>query len=439
MSKYSNPSFKRRVAGATPEPLAATARRGDVGPSLRQRLLDPATYLRLGITLVTLGAVVMMAVISRNHLIGQWEKRPETTEGLVTSGQLAGEALSLDNLEDTLLGLYLRAQQAAISAPAGTGTQPVPFSIEQGETASTVAERLQEMGLITDAGLFGLYMRYNSIDQRLEAGDFELAYSMNMPQIADALQNAIVREVTLSVPEGWRAEQVAELLQQQGIMDAESFMAAIRLGDTVALGIGSYDFLRDRSGRATLEGYLFPDTYRIPTRAKPAEVLAAMLGNFEQKVPASFQSDAVASGRTLADAVILASIVEREAVQADERPLIASVYLNRLSGVCDADVGGPYLQADPTVQYARGRPGDWWWKPQSVEEYKTVDSIYNTYLYPGLPPGPIASPGLSALDAAIHPAETQYCFFVATGNDGRHVFARTYAEHQINVAQYGGQ
>jgi len=406
---------------------------------LRQFLLSPSTYLRLGITLVTLGAVAMMMVLSRQHITGQWEKRPETNQGLVTSSQLAGEALSLDNLEDTLLGLYLRAQQTVISTPAGTGTQPVPFTIESGETAAVVADRLQEMGLISDAGLFRLYMRYNSIDQRLEAGDFELAYAMNMPQIADALQNAIVREVTVSVPEGWRAEQVAELLQQQGIMDAESFMAAVRLGDTVALGIGSYDFLSDRSGRATLEGYLFPDTYRIPARAKPAELLAAMLDNFEQKVPGSWQSDAAASGTTLADAVILASIVEREAVQADERPLIASVYRNRLAGVCDADVGGAYLQADPTVQYARGRSGDWWWKPQSVEEYKDVDDIYNTYLYPGLPPGPIASPGLSALDAAIHPAETQYCFFVATGEDGRHVFARTYAEHQINVAQYGGQ
>jgi UPF0755 protein len=102
-------------------------------------------------------------------------------------------------------------------------------------------------------------------------------------------------------------------------------------------------------------------------------------------------------------------------------------------------VGGTYLQADPTVQYARGRPGDWWWKPESVEEYQFVEDPYNTYLYPGLPPGPIASPGLSALEAVVRPAETQYCFFVATGEDGRHVFARTYAEHQANVALYGGQ
>lgn len=446
----SSPSdpIKRRAVGEVPAPrhlpksprtsLVAWAGSKD-GVPWYKLLRDPRVYLRVAITAVTLGAVYMMLILSRQHLQEQWRARPETSTGLVRPGQAAGQALSLDNLEDTLLGLYLRAQQSTLASAAGTSTQPVPFTVEQGETATNVADRLQEMGLISDAGLFRLYMRYNGIDQQLEAGDFELAYTMNMTEIARALQNAQVRQITLTIPEGWRAEQVAELLEQEEIMDAQSFMAAVRLGDPAVLGIGTYDFLLDRAERASLEGYLFPDTYRIPARAKPADVLKAMLDNFQQKVPPQLQIDAAASGLSLANAVTLASIVEREAVQADERPLIASVYRNRLSGACAADVGGNYLQADPTVQYARGRPGDWWWKPQSVEEYKTVEDPYNTYLYPGLPPGPIASPGLSALDAAVHPAETQYCFFVATGEDGRHVFAVTYAEHEANVAQYGGQ
>lgn len=446
------PSIKRRTVGSAPQPRVMPRRARKplyAGQKPRPadrppapwylRWLDPRIYLRLAITVVVVGAVAVSLMLSRQHLIQQWQARPEITEGLVRSGQMTGQALSLDNLEDSLIGLYLRVQQPALAAAAGTGTQPVPFTIELGETATSVAERLQQMGLISDAGLFRLYMRYNGIDQRIEAGDFELAYSMTMPEVAQALQNALVREVTVSIPEGWRAEQVAELLQAEGIMDAESFMAAVRLGDPVALGLGSYDFLRDRPAQASLEGFLFPDTYRIPARAKPTDLLGAMLDNFQEKMPLDLRAAAASSGLSLAEAVTLASIVEREAVQADERPLIASVYRNRLSGFCDADVGGRYLQADPTVQYARGRAGDWWWKPQSVEEYQFVEDPYNTYLYPGLPPGPIASPGLSALEAAVLPADTQYCFFVATGEDGRHVFARTYAEHQANVAIYGGQ
>src|SRR5690606_14148729 len=109
--------------------------------------------------------------------------------------------------------------------------------------------------------------------------------------------------------------------------------------------------------------------------------------------------------------------------QADERPTIASVYINRLGNRCPDS--GNYLQADPTVQYARGTVGNWWWKPQTIEEYSTVISPYNTYLNPGLPPGPIASPGLSAIDASRSPANTNYCFFLAIGEDGRHVFAQT--------------
>jgi UPF0755 protein len=445
-------SVKRRTVGAAPRPrtLPRRARKPLFAgqkpqPAERRpapwylRWLDPRIYLRLAITVVVVGAVAAMLLLSRQHMIQQWTAQPEPTEGLARSGQLLSQSLSLDNLEDSLIGLYLRAQQPALAAAAGTSSQPVPFNIESGETATSVAERLQEMGLISDAGLFRLYMRYNGIDQRIEAGDFELAYAMTMPEIAQALQRALVREVTVTIPEGWRAEQVADYLQAEGVMDANSFMAAVRAGDPVVLGLGAYDFLNGRPARASLEGYLFPDTYRIPARARPADLLGAMLDNFQQKVPLELRAAAVSSGLSLPEMVTLASIVEREAVQADERPLIASVYRNRLSGFCLPEVGGTYLQADPTVQYARGRPGDWWWQPQSVEEYQFVEDPYNTYLYPGLPPGPIASPGLSALAAVVRPADTQYCFFVATGEDGRHVFARTFAEHQANVAFYGGQ
>ena len=231
------------------------------------RFLDVRVYLRLAIALVAVGAVVMMTLIGREHLVQQLSSRNEPVEGLVRPGQTAGEALSLDNLEDTLLGLYLRIQEPVLAAAPGDSDQVVPFTIESGEPARSVADRLAEMGLVTDPGLFALYMRYNGLDQGIEAGDFELAYNMAMPEIAQLLQRAIVREVTVTVPEGWRAEQVAELLDEQGIIDSDNFMAAVRSGDPAALGLGQYSFLTGRRVGNSLEGYLFPDTYRVPSRA----------------------------------------------------------------------------------------------------------------------------------------------------------------------------
>jgi UPF0755 protein len=189
------------------------------------------------------------------------------------------------------------------------------------------------------------------------------------------------------------------------------------------------------SGMSSLEGYLFPDTYRLPARATPSDLIRRMLDNFETRVTAGVMQPAIQSGHSLAQVITMASIVEREAVRADERPIIASVYWNRVSGACSDQTGGAYLQADPTVQYAAGRPGEWWWKPPSVQAYKTIISPFNTYNLPGLPPSPIANPGLSAISAAAKPADTRYCFFVAVG-DGSHVFAEKLDQHQQNVQKY---
>ena len=297
----------------------------------------------------------------------------------------------------------------------------------------TVAGRLQEQGLITDAAIFRLYMRVNGVDKRLAAGDFELAPNMTMTEIAERLQKSRLREISVTIPEGMRAEEVADLLNVQGIMDGDAFLALVRGGSASARALGDYPFVPD--ALTTLEGYLFPDTYRLPARATPADMVRRMLDNFASRVSPEVEAAAAEKGRSLAQVIIMASIVEREAPRADERPLVASVYWNRLSGVCTKEVGGAYLQADPTVQYAAGRPGEWWWKPPSVEAYATIQSPFNTYLRPGLPPAAIASPGLTAIEAAARPAETKYCFFVAIG-DGAHVFAVTLAEHEANRAMY---
>jgi UPF0755 protein len=218
-------------------------------------------------------------------------------------------------------------------------------------------------------------------------------------------------------------------------MDEENFLVVVHQGTAV-----SSPLLADRPPRGSYEGYLFPDTYRLPVEATPEDLITAMLENLANKLPADVFNLTERQGLTFYEVLTLAAIVEREAVLPTERPIIASVYLNRLS----PDSPRPHLEADPTVQYAMGyqsETGQWWKTPVSLEEYAAVDSPYNTYLYPGLPPGPIANPGLASIMAVLQPAETDYFFFVCRRprcEGGEHVFAKTYEEHLENVAIYYG-
>jgi UPF0755 protein len=348
--------------------------------------------------------------------------------GGVSDGPGGGSPVQVSGstLEDTLIGVYLSFRQAELAQPASDSDVLITFTIETGETASTVAARLEEMGLITDSNLFSLYMRYHKIDSRLEAGDYDLSPSMTMIEIAENLQHARVDEIVVTVPEGWRAEQIAEMLTQNEIVAGEEFMALARDG-----GDFHHEFLGERSDSHTaLEGFLFPETYRISTKATAADLIKRMLNTFDRRFTPVMRQEAASKGMTAYQVVTLASIVEREAVISEERPIIASVYLNRLAA-------GMLLNADPTVQYALGyqpNSGLWWKTPISLEEYSLVDSPYNTYLYGGLPPGPICNPGLSSIRAVVRPAQTDYLYFVGKG-DGSHIFARTYEEHIRNQEQ----
>jgi UPF0755 protein len=404
-----------------------------------QEITDPANLVLNGVRVAFLAAVIAVlvgvGVVANAHLTEQFMAAPQQTSGLIDPNAQEN-ALTPENIERKLLAFNLRMREEELQQPAGTNPRPRPFTINPGEPARFVAARLQNEGFITDADLFNLYLRVTGLDRRIEAGNFMLAETMTMPEIAQALQEARFEEVLVTLPEGLRAEEVAERLAEAYVIDTERFLTAVRQPRNLSF-FEDYDFLQDLPQGASLEGYLFPDTYRFPVNASnPDVILASLLNNFEDKVGADKLSGG-SSGLQGYQLITLASIVEREAVQADERPLIASVYVNRLNGACAAEVGGNYLQADPTVQYARGTVGNWWWKPQSVEEYAQVISPYNTYLNPGLPPGPIASPGLSAIEATLNPAQTNYCFFVATGEDGRHVFAQTLAEHEQNLQIYG--
>ncbi len=334
------------------------------------------------------------------------------------------------SFEDLPLAFYLQLKQSDLDTPAGTDATPVMFTITPGELPADVAAHLQDEGLIKDADLFVKWVKYLHVGNRIQAGDFVLRRNMALNEIIEALQHGRAKTVTFTIRPGWRAEEVAEYLQTTGLSNysKELFLQSIKNGKS------DLALLQDRSKGApsSLEGYLFPETYNVPFDTSVDGLLTLVLGTFDQRVTDNMRKQAAASKMTLYEVVTLASIVEREAAVPSERPMIASVYLNRLKKK-------QLLQADPTVQYALGyqtATSKWWKSPISLDEYQNVKSPYNTYMNAGLPPGPICSPSLDSIRAVLEPAQTDYFFFLGKG-DGSHVFSKTYEEHQQNMAKYG--
>ena len=338
--------------------------------------------------------------------------------------------------QSALLSVYLENNRDALTRPYDASGKAVRFEVAPGTPARTIARDLQEAGLIGDARLFEAYVRENNVAQRLEAGTYVLSPRMTPLEIVEALQNAQAEGIAITIPEGWRLEQTADYLSAAGVLDGDGYRDLATNGDLLDLDPSRYAFLTTRPAGTSLEGYLFPDTYELPKDSATArDLLVRQLENFATRVVPIYE-EAVAADATQLDlyaVLTLASIVEREAVVAAERPTIAGVYLNRLAA-------GIKLEADPTVQYAMGyQPAaDQWWKtPVSLAEYDSVDSPYNTYLYPGIPPGPIASPGLDSIQAVLYPEAHDYIYFVATPDgSGAHVFAETWEEHVANVQRY---
>ena len=287
-------------------------------------------------------------------------------------------------------------------------------------------------GIGPDAALFKAYVRFHKLDANLEAGEHVLRRTMTMEEVASELLFAQLREIQITILPGWRIEEIAEMLAEETSIDPQEFLLIARTGSF------AYPFLAERPAGSSLEGYLVADTYRIPADADATTLIDRLLETFDQRLTSQMRSDAQAQGLSLHEWVTLASIVEREALLDSERPIVASVYLNRLAGELPEADG--YLRADPTFQYAQGYDPvtDRWWAPFEVEDVTSIDTPYNTFLYPGLPPGPICSPSLSSLRAVIYPEETEYLYFYAKG-DGSHAFAKTYEEHLENQALYGGQ
>lgn len=331
----------------------------------------------------------------------------------------------LSPLELLVLRWQLARQDTVLNTPVSSDTTPRIFTVAPGTTAATVGDNLFASGLIADAELFRAYARYAGLDSQLEAGTYFVSEAQTIPEIALLLTDSSQSSIPFRILEGWRREEIAQAIDTNPLLQFSGmdFLSATAAGATIPPDFAAYVGLPPG---APVEGFLYPDTYALPPDVTPTGLRDTLLETFQARVGPELQEAAQQAGFSLYESVTLASIVEREAVIQSEQPLIASVYLNRLAI-------GMTLDADPTVQYGIGYRDGAWWPSITQADYRTAISPYNTYLNPGLPPGPIANPALPAIRAAIFPAESPYTYFRATcAQDGYHVFATTFEEHIAN-------
>lgn len=313
------------------------------------------------------------------------------------------------------LSVRLALAGDALHRPTLAAGEEVVVRLPPGATAGEVVGLLWEAGVVPDPGVALTYLTYTGQTGRLQQGTFRLRGPLSPLQALQQLQDPTARLVTLQVLPGWRREEIAAMLDAGGPLSGAEFLAATQSPEGYRLPFSI-------PPEATLEGLLFPGTYTLGPEDDARDLVQAMLDELARNLASLYAQGFTQQGLTPYEGVILASIVQREAVHEDEMPLIASVFLNRLRR-------GMPLEADPTVQYALGRPGRWWPAPLSAADL-AVDSPYNTYRRVGLPPTPIANPGMAALRAVAFPPQTPYLFFrAACDGSGRHVFSATYEEH----------
>lgn len=340
---------------------------------------------------------------------------------LVVSGGSPGRFLQTAYLRFTL-----DQRQEELNRPLSADSTPRRFEVELGDNPALIAQRLAAQNLIADPELFLQYVRLEGIDTRIQAETYFLSPAQSIVGIAQSLTDPRSTQFPFRILEGQRIEEIAATIDgtRYFLFSGADFMRAVGPGATVP---AAFSAAMGLPAGASLEGFLFPGLYTLPAAVTPELLRDTLIAEFERQVTPALRTAAQVQGLTIYQAVTLGSIIQREAVHADEHPMIASVYRNRLTI-------GMKLDADPTVQYGLGYRGGSWWPQITIADYTQTLSPYNTYLIDGFPPGPIASPGLSAIQAAITPASSDFFYFRAdcSGN-GYHRFARTFDEHLANA------
>ena len=299
-----------------------------------------------------------------------------------------------------------------ISPAAKDGADQIVV-IQEGLSLNEVSLELKRRGIVSNQGFFLYWANIKGFSRKIKAGEYRLSARMTPAQIFEILTKGMIITHPVTIPEGFTRMQIAKVLEEKGLVEKEAFL---RLTDNPA-PLKAYNL-----SAPTLEGYLYPDTYHFGRGISSKKVIEAMMGRFWQ-VAGPLVDRVAEVGLTMEDVITLASIVEKETGQGEERPLIAAVFLNRLKK-------GMRLESDPTVIYGLDN-----FDGNLKRKDLTAPSPYNTYVIRGLPPGPIASPGIEAIKAVLYPAQSKYLYFVSK-NDGFHQFSETLAEHNRAVSKY---
>jgi UPF0755 protein len=299
----------------------------------------------------------------------------------------------------------------------GYDAEELFVEIPPGSGSAAMGRRLAEAGVVRRAEAFRLAAWSRGVGHRLQAGEYRFDAPMSAKEVVDKIARGDVYLLSITFREGLTIRQKAEIFEGRGFGDASTFIAAA----------GNAALIHDLDPAARdLEGYLFPDTYALPRRATAEQLVERMVAGFRRALSDETRERAAARGLNIRELVTLASLVEKETAKPEEREVVAAVYSNRLRI-------GMGMQADPTVIYALELLGQY--DGNLTRQNLRTDHPYNTYVYAGLPPGPIAAPGRASLDAAANPADVPYLYFVSR-NDGSHIFSRTYEEHRKHVQQW---
>lgn len=330
-------------------------------------------------------------------------------------------ALDIGYAQKITLSTILFLHKDQLLSSRSPDASPRTFSVDPQEQTTTILNRLVNEGFIDDPLPLRAYLQYTGMDKNIQSGNHLLSPAMSPIQLAQAISSYNNLLVQFTLLPGWRIEEIADALVASGILsNAQEFIQLASHPQPVYLPL---------SEAASLEGFLFPDSYSLQKQSNPEQLIAIFIQRFQANLTPDLAGKFERQGLSPYQALILASMVQRESIVKEEMPLIASVFFNRLQA-------GMKLDSDPTVQYALGynhSQKTWWTNPLSKSDLE-INSPYNTYLYIGLPPTPICNPGLDALLAVAQPQPSDYYYFRASCNhDGRHTFSRTYEEHLNNA------